>query len=208
MQWLRYLCMFAQRLGRRLIQSPKRSKSVGEQRLHSCQNFRVWPFDCDLNLHLTNGVYPLWLDLARTRWLLEIGVAPLFIRHGWRSVLASQTVTFVREIPPFASVQLETQVLHWDRKYLYLQHKFMVKGKLHASAIARIAMLKGGRVRGFDSMLRAIDGSSGEGASAASTSLASDSESIAFKIKNTDSEMPAVVMAKIALLEAKKDSVN
>ncbi len=30
--------------------------------------FRVLPWDCDLNLHLTNTRYPAWLDLARTEF--------------------------------------------------------------------------------------------------------------------------------------------
>jgi len=59
--------------------------------------FRVLPWDCDLNLHLTNTRYPAWLDLARTEFFLRLGTGPLFVRKGWRSVLASQTLTFVRE---------------------------------------------------------------------------------------------------------------
>ena len=124
----------------------------------SQQHFRVMPWDCDFNLHLTNGRYPVWLDLTRTRFFIEIGAAPLFIKQGWRSVLASQTVTFIREIKPFAKVQVHSNVLHWDRKYLYLEHKFLVDGQLHALALARVAVLKGGRVRDFSSMLAVIHG--------------------------------------------------
>lgn len=149
----------------------------------STHTFRVMPWDCDLNLHLTNGVYPVWLDLVRTRFFLEIGASGLFVKQGWRSVLASQTVTFIREIKPLAQVEVTSQVLHWDRKYLYLEHKFMVDGKLHASALARVAMLRAGRVRSFSAMLEAIHG----------------------KTQQFDApEVPAHVQAKMDLLDAKK----
>ena len=124
----------------------------------SSHTFRVMPWDCDLNLHLTNGRYPVWLDLVRTRFFIEIGAANLFVKQGWRSVLASQTVTFIREIKPLAKVEVSSKVLHWDRKYLYIEHQFLVDGKLHASALARVAMLRAGRVRSFSAMLEAIHG--------------------------------------------------
>lgn len=118
--------------------------------------FRVMPWDCDLNIHLTNGRYPQQLDLARTRFLLDIGTSWLFAKMGWRSVLASQTITFIREIKPFALVNIESRVLHWDRKYFYMESRFMVEGKVHAKAVARVAMIKNGRVCSFSSMLKDV----------------------------------------------------
>ena len=137
-----------------LTRQPWRRKVSALSVFHS--TFRVLPWDCDLNIHLTNGRYPAWLDLARTEFFLRIGSAPLFVTQGWRSVLASQTLTFIREIKPLAKVDVESRVLHWDRKYLYMEHRFLVAGRLHASALARIAVLKKGKVRPFDSLLQAV----------------------------------------------------
>lgn len=172
-QLFRYALLMAQKPWQKR-QSPLRSSS---------HVFRVMPWDCDLNLHLTNGRYPVWLDLVRTRFFIEIGATSLFLKQGWRSVLASQTVTFIREIKPLAEVEVCSQVLHWDRKYLYIEHRFLVDGKLHASALARVAMLRGGRVRSFSAMLEAIHG------------------------KTQQFDPPAVpphVQAKMDLLDAKK----
>lgn len=169
----RYVALMAQKPWKKR-QSPLRISS---------HTFRVTPMDCDLNFHLTNGRYPVWLDLARTRFFIEIGAAPLFIKQGWRSVLASQTVTFIREIKPFAKVEVCSQVLHWDRKYLYIEHRFMVDGKRHATALARVAVLRGGRVRSFSSMLEAIHGNT----------LTFDAPPV-----------PSHVQAKMDLLDAKK----
>lgn len=172
-QLMRYAILMAQKPWRKR-QSPLRN---------SAHVFRVMPWDCDLNLHLTNGRYPVWLDLVRTRFFIEIGAAPLFIKHGWRSVLASQTLTFIREIKPFAKVDVHSQVLHWDRKYLYIEHRFLVDGKLHASALARIAMLHDRKVRSFSVMLEAIHGNTRQFEPPAA---------------------PPHVQAKIDLLDAKK----
>ena len=119
--------------------------------------FRVMPWDMDLNMHLTNMRYPAIIDVGRVQWFAEIGLLPLIISNGWRTVVASQTVTFVREIKPFTKVEIESRVLYWDRKYLYSEHRFLVEGKLHCKALGRIALVRGGRVRSFSSLLQALD---------------------------------------------------
>lgn len=118
--------------------------------------FRVMPWDCDINIHLTNGRYPQRLDHARTDYFLRIGSGLLFAHKQWRSVLASQTITFIREIKPFSLVDIESRVLYWDQKYFYTEHRFMVNGCLHAKTVARVAVLKMGKVKPYDSFLKAV----------------------------------------------------
>lgn len=179
--WIRTLSMFARR--------PWRQKA----RINAefVTRFRVMPWDCDLNLHLTNSQYPLWLDLARTEFFLAIGSAPLFIRFGWRSVLASQTLTFIREIKPLAQVEVHSKVLHWDKKYFYMEHRFVVAGRLHAKALARVAVLKGGRVRSLGSMVEAVG--------------RYRQETVEIP-QPADADVPEQVLAKIGLLNAKREA--
>ena len=115
--------------------------------------FRVWPLDCDFNLHLTNARYPALLDLARTQYLMQINALSMFFGGGWKSVLSSQNIIFIKEIKPFTQVNIATKVLYWDRKYCYIEHEFLVAGKVHAKAVARVAFIKGKRVRAFDKLL-------------------------------------------------------
>lgn len=119
-------------------------------------HFRVMPWDCDINIHLTNGRYPQRLDHARTRFFLRIGSGLLFAHKGWRSVLQSQTITFIREIKPFSLVDIESRILYWDQKYMYFEHRFMVGERLHAKCIARAAVIKDGKVRPFDQFLAEV----------------------------------------------------
>ncbi len=120
---------------------------------------RVWPFDCDFNLHLTNSRYPALLDLARTQYLIQINALTKLAKGEWKSVLSSQSISFIKEIKPFACIDITTQVLNWDRKYCYIEHQFLVEGQLHAKALARVAFIKGRRVRAFDKFLVDLDGS-------------------------------------------------
>ena len=122
---------------------------------HAC--VKVWPTDCDFNFHLTNSRYPALLDLARTQYLIQINSLSKFVGGGWKSVLSSQSISFIKEIKPFANVDITTQVLNWDRKYCYIEHQFFVDNKLHAKALARVAFIKGKRVRSFDKLLLDLD---------------------------------------------------
>ena len=117
----------------------------------------IWPMDCDFNLHLTNSRYPALLDLARTQYLIQINSLSKFVGGGWKSVLSSQSISFIKEIKPLAKVDITTQILSWDRKYCYIEHKFLVGDKLHAKALARVAFIKGRRVRAFDKLLIELD---------------------------------------------------
>ena len=123
----------------------------------SHSHIRVWPLDCDFNLHLTNSRYPALLALSRTQYLMQINALSKFLGGGWKSVLSSQSISFVKEIKPFSRVDITTQVLYWDRKYCYIEHKFLVAGKLHAKALARVAFIKGRRVRAFGMLLTELD---------------------------------------------------
>ena len=123
----------------------------------SVTEFRVTLYDIDVNLHLTNTQYPKFLDIGRFRWFFEMGLVPLILRRGLRTVLSSQTVTFIREIKPFSKVRLESRVLYWDRKYFYMEHRFLVKGQLHCKAFARIALLQNGRLKSLDNVMQQRD---------------------------------------------------
>jgi len=126
----------------------------------SYTQIQVWPMDCDFNLHLTNSRYPALLDLARTQYLMQIDSLSKFVGGGWKSVLSSQSISFIKEIKPFAKVDISTQVISWDRKYCYIEHKFLVGNKLHAKALARVAFIKERRVRAFDKLLLELDSAS------------------------------------------------
>ena len=140
----------------RLLLLRKRLSQIEVLELSHTQ-IRVWPTDCDFNFHLTNSRYPALLDLARTQYLMQINSLSKFLGGGWKSVLSSQSISFIKEIKPLAKVDITTRVLSWNRKYCYIEHQFLVAGQLHAKALARVAFIKGRRVRAFDKLLIELD---------------------------------------------------
>ena len=88
-------------------------------------------------------------------------------------------------------MDIESRVLHWDKKYFYMEHRFLVQGELHASCLARIAVLKKGRLQSLGNMMQAVARWHNE--------QAGELES---------PQAPQEVVAKIALLSAKKEAAQ
>lgn len=127
-----------------------------EPQAESDFQFRVLPTDCDFNLHLTNSRYTSVLDLARTQYLMQVGAGKAILLKGWVAVLAGQSISFFKEIKPLAKVTVKTQVIHWDRRFCYIEHKFLVKGQVHARAIAKVVFIRARRVRSFEKFMAFI----------------------------------------------------
>jgi len=100
--------------------------------------FRVWPNDCDLNLHLNNGRYLTFMDLGRLHLIAQIGFLGGLIRRRWAPVLSAAEMNFFRPLGPFQKFDLVTRLLSWDEKYFYIEQRFEARGRLHA-----IGMVKG-----------------------------------------------------------------
>lgn len=100
--------------------------------------FRVWPNDCDLNLHLNNGRYLTFMDLGRFHMIAQIGFLGALFRRRWAPVLSAAEMNFIRPLGPFQKFELVTRLLSWDDKYFYIEQRFEVGGRLHA-----IGMVKG-----------------------------------------------------------------
>ena len=137
-----------------LIRSRKLEKIHPQQLAYF--DFQVLPTDCDFNLHLTNSRYTSVLDLARTQYLMQVGAGKAILLKGWVAVLAGQSISFFKEIKPFAKVSVTTQVVYWDRRFCYIEHKFMVKGQIHARALAKVVFIRARRVRAFDKFVSFI----------------------------------------------------
>ena len=82
--------------------------------------FRVWPTDCDINMHMNNGRYLTFMDLGRVHLLAQTGLWRPMRRHGWFPVLGAAEITFIRPIDPLQKFHLVTRLLAWDEKYFYI----------------------------------------------------------------------------------------
>ncbi len=100
--------------------------------------FRVWPTDCDINMHMNNGRYLTFMDLGRVHLLAQTGLWRPMRRNGWFPVLGAAEINFIRPIDPLRKFHLVTRLLAWDEKYFYIEQRFEVGQRLCA-----IGMVKG-----------------------------------------------------------------
>jgi len=107
------------------------------------QHFRVWPNDCDINLHLNNGRYLTFMDLGRVHLLAQIGLLRELVRRRWAPVLSAAEMNFIRPINPLRKFDLVTRLLTWDEKYFYIEQRFMVRGRLCAVGMVKGLFLRG-----------------------------------------------------------------
>jgi acyl-CoA thioesterase FadM len=99
--------------------------------------FRVWPNDCDMNLHLNNGRYLTFMDLGRVHLLVQIGLLGELWRRRWAPVLSAAEINFIRPLQPFQKFDLVTRLLTWDEKYFYMEQRFLAGGRLCAVALVK-----------------------------------------------------------------------
>lgn len=112
----------------------------------SRSRFRVWPFDCDINLHLTNARYFALCDLSRIYYMGQVGVLFKAVRRKWLPVVQAQQVSYFKPIYPFQCFEVVTRVSYWDDKYWYTEHKFFTGNKLCAMLQVRGVFVHGGTV--------------------------------------------------------------
>lgn len=91
-----------------------------------CSSLRFWvsPFDVDLNVHLTNSRYYQLMDVGRMDLLLRSGLG----RELWRASLApmvvEQHLSFEKELPLGATVELTTRCVGKRRKAMVFEQVF------------------------------------------------------------------------------------
>lgn len=119
----------------------RRIDMLDESRLR----FRVWPFDLDINFHLTNARYLSLCDLSRVHFMGQAGVLFKLLKKKWLPVVQSQEISYFRQINPFASFEVTTRLTYWDEKYWYIEHQFFSADRLCAVVQLRGLFLGGGK---------------------------------------------------------------
>jgi acyl-CoA thioesterase FadM len=119
--------------------------------------FRVLPTDLDILRHMNNGVYLSIFDVGRFDMLRRSGVWQIFGDRGWYPVVASETITFRKSLQLWQAFTVESRIIGYDTKAVYVQHRAVVNGEIYAEAFIKARFLKraGGTVL-IDELLDAI----------------------------------------------------
>lgn len=96
---------------------------------------RVALLETDYNLHKSNSIYFFDLDVARTDLLAALRAQAIDgglykeYKKGVQVLLAGTSCTFKKEIKPGAAFEVQSRVLAWDKKWLYIVTHFVEKRK-------------------------------------------------------------------------------
>ena len=103
---------------------------------------RVLPTDIDTLRHVNNGIYLSLMDLGRVDLLVRAGIAATFSRLGYYPVVSNETISFRRSLQPWQRFVLETRLVGYDEKAVFVEQRFVVKGEIYATAFVRARFLK------------------------------------------------------------------
>lgn len=120
-------------------------------------SFRVWPLDCDINLHLTNARYLALADVSRIYYLGQLGVLFPFIKRNWLPVAQAQEISYFKPVLPFQRFEIVTRFTHWDEKYWYTEHKFFAGEKYCAILQVRGVFVHGKEILSVPDLVEFVD---------------------------------------------------
>lgn len=107
-------------------------------------DLRVWPDDLDGNLHVNNGRYLTLADLGRFAWFLRSGVLSQARRFHALPLISESFAKFRRELKLLQPFTIETRLVGWERRCIFLEHRFLVEQ--HVSGLVAVrCVFKSGR---------------------------------------------------------------
>lgn len=107
-------------------------------------SFRVTPTDLDVLRHMNNGKYLTIMDLGRVDLLRRCGLWARFTERGWYPVLAGLSITYRRSLTLGQRFDLETRLLGYHDRWVYVEQVFRVGETVHAQAVVRARFLSRG----------------------------------------------------------------
>ncbi|MAI07838.1 MAG: thioesterase [Magnetococcales bacterium] len=99
-------------------------------------DFRVWPLDMDINIHMNNARYLSMMDLGRIHHMGKAGMLKQVFKNKWMPVVAKIDIRYIRPIGPFQKYTLKTEITNFDEKYFHMKQTFICKG--HEVAVAHL----------------------------------------------------------------------
>ena len=104
---------------------------------------RVLPNDLDTNFHMNNGRYLTIMDLGRFDLILRTGLYRLMLRHKSVPILSAATIRYRLPLDPFQRFHLDTRVVCWDEKWVFMEQRFIYADGGRQGAVAAIGLVKG-----------------------------------------------------------------
>lgn len=121
---------------------------------------RVWPTEIDEFRHMNNGVYLSLLDHARLDLLERSGLWAQIRGAGVYPVVSMQTISYRRSLTLGQKYVIESRMVGFDERSVYLEQRFVVDGEIYVRAFIAgrflrdsggvVTMAELGEITGFD----------------------------------------------------------
>ena len=102
--------------------------------------------DIDNFLEMNNGRVLTLYDLGRTDFAVRTGLGKQLLKQRWGLVVAGSTIQYRKRIRAFNKVTMKTQIVGFDKRWIYVEQSMWVKGKPCSSALLRTGVTEGGKV--------------------------------------------------------------
>ena len=100
-------------------------------------------FETDMYMHKNNGTYFVDMDIARTELMSKIFVKSWMTCKKWPIVpVGSIHAIFKKEIKPLQKYTIESNILCWDEKWIYVICKFFIKNSKNEKILATYGLTK------------------------------------------------------------------
>lgn len=103
------------------------------------RDYRILPHDMGFRTHLPNYRYLSFIELNITQWLLACRYQKS--RKSLRWIIAMQEMIYLKEVRLLDKMSVRSQVIGWDNKYIYFNHRFFVKNQLMAVGMTKILLI-------------------------------------------------------------------
>ena len=107
------------------------------EKAQSRLTLRVLPNDLDINFHMNNGRYLTLCDLGRVDMFIRTGLMKSILKRKWMPVIAEHTMTYKKPLGLFRRFDLLLELTHWDEKYFYMTHTFIVEERVVAAGTSK-----------------------------------------------------------------------
>ncbi len=133
--WLRILITII----RSYFRKPINSSDELIKQIHSI-SFRIWLTECERTL-LNYSKYLTFMEASRADIMKRAGLLYQFLREGWVAVAGSVYISYKRPLKRFQKVEVTSQLIYWDKKWIYFEHRFLRNGKLTAHALVKVIVV-------------------------------------------------------------------
>lgn len=115
------------------------SKKLDLFEVHTSSHL-CWPWDLDPWMELNNGRTLTVYDLGRLPMIARLGFLGPLKRLGWGLTVAGASVRYRRRVRMFQRIVMHSNLVGWDRRFLYFQQNLWLEAQCANHLVVRMAI--------------------------------------------------------------------